>query len=128
MNKYEIVEIATVYDYARMCKYHGNCNNCPLGIPNNSEGTSCDYLLRAYPDKANDIILNWCKDHPVKTRQSSFLKIFPNAQIEKGVINICPRHIDTDIVCSDEMTCDACKNAYWFGEGFAEWDMKEVQK
>ena len=61
---------ATIYDYARMCKAFTNkCRKCPLNQANNTVGAICSYLLGTYPDKANEIILNWCKEHPAETRQ-----------------------------------------------------------
>lgn len=62
-------EKATIFDYARMCKSMKKCENCPLGINNTGEGIACSYLIREIPDKANEIILNWCKEHPVETRR-----------------------------------------------------------
>ena len=37
----------------------------------------------------------WAKEHPVKTRQSEFLKMYPNARIDDGVIFLVPCAIDT---------------------------------
>lgn len=73
-------EKATIFDYARMCKNTETCNDCPLGLNINWANIACSYLMREIPDKANEIILNWCKEHPVETRQDRFLKMFPNAQ------------------------------------------------
>lgn len=62
---------ATIFNYARMCKNMKKCENCPLGINNTGEGIACSYLIREIPDKANEIILNWCKEHPIETRQKA---------------------------------------------------------
>lgn len=114
------MENATIYDYARMCKgNNGECKYCPLGFNNNGKSINCDYKVRAYPDKANEIILNWCKEHPIETRQSRFLKMFPNADIDCGFLDICPHVIDEHSVNEKECpckTCLYCKKDYWLAE------------
>ena len=102
---------ATIYDYARMCKSYDDCKICPLGCNNNRKGITCDYIVRAYPDKANEIILNWCKEHPVETRQERFLKIFPNA---KPLLYICPSAMGYKVECPND--CDKCRRDYWLAE------------
>ena len=106
---------ATIYDFARFCEPHDNCEACKLYEfcfgKNNKE-----VIL-----EANEIILNWCKEHPVETRQDSFLKIFPNADIYKGAINICPCKIDCDYDCENkekyvDFDCTGCKKEYWLEE------------
>ena len=83
------MEKATIYDYARMCrKYHYiNCQSCPMW----DERCNLRMMNDAHLDKANEIILNWCKEHPVETRQDRFLKIFPNVKkYDNGVVAACP--------------------------------------
>lgn len=71
-------------------------------------------------DKTNEIILKWCKEHPVKTRQSEFLKMFPNAGIShKGYLEIEPCNIEKSLF--DNVTCvprycEECKKNYWLAE------------
>lgn len=120
------MEKATIYDYARMCKSYDDCKSCPLGCNNNRKGITCDYIVRAYPDKANEIILKWCEEHPIKTRQSEFLKMFPNAQISSdGVIEIMPcaieknKHITSNSSCTVAHgfnNCDECRKKFWLAE------------
>ena len=114
-------EKATIYDYARICKFYGNCEKCPLRATNNGENIPCGYLVRELPDEADEIILKWIKEHPVKTRQSEFLEMFPNADIYKGAINICPGTIDCDYDCKNkekyvDFDCTGCKKEYWLAE------------
>lgn len=58
------------------------------------------------------------KDHPVKTRQSEFLKKFPNAVIDEddGILGIRPCDIDERIGCTNEKGCDGCRRKYWLAE------------
>lgn len=73
--------------------------------------------MRAFTDEANEIILNWCKEHPAKTRQSEFLKMFPNARIIDGIIGNCPKHFDTAYACKvTKGTCRDCRKSYWLVE------------
>lgn len=88
------MEKATIYDYARMCRTVKTCENCPLCAKYNGTNLSCDDLLIRNPDKANEIILKWCKEHPIKTRQSELLKAFPNVPIDIETVNICPLDFD----------------------------------
>ena len=111
-------EKATIFDYARMCKkYVTDCESCPLAAKLNGENMDCQTLVLDCPGKANEIILKWCEEHPVVTRQDRFLKIFPNAEISEthGVITCCPQKVDKTVFCEGKR-CLACMKAYWLAE------------
>ena len=121
------MEKATIYDYARMCNSYNGCNRCQLYHRNNKMNIECDDFITENPDKANEIILNWCEEHPVKTRQSEFLKMFPNAEkLSNNVVNVSPCHVDkklfvglTTIGCIASKgynCCAQCKKEYWLAE------------
>ncbi len=110
------MEEATIFDYARMCKTVGDCAGCPMSLSNNGTNEFCCTLLHCHPDKANEIILNWCKEHPVETRQSRFLKMFPKALLFDGVLNICPECVKGECGHSGTMLCKDCKKDYWLAE------------
>ena len=107
----------------RMCDYYVNCGDCPAG---NYEGCAS---LNEIPNLV-PIVEQWAKEHPVKTRQSEFLKMFPNAQKSlNGVLDICPRKFEPekyksatpDKVCvngnaDDEYHCDECCRDFWLKE------------
>lgn len=59
----------------------------------------------------------WAAEHPVKTRQSEFLKLFPNAQTDSGCLNACPMDVfgNTCIDCN-KRTCFECKKEFWLQE------------
>lgn len=109
---------ATIYDYVKMCKAYKHCRECPFASDNNGTGLVCKEFICTFPDKANEIILNWCKEHPVETRQDRFLKIFPNAVTNgEGRISMCPKNLDKNYECSfiaDE--CAKCLDYYWLAE------------
>lgn len=59
----------------------------------------------------------WVKDHPVKTRQSEFLKMFPNADLCRDVINILPCSVEKEMSkCCDNKRCVECRREYWLEE------------
>lgn len=114
------MEKATIYDYVRMCKNNksSSCAKCPLSCLKNGAGAVCGTFIEEYPDKANEIILKWCKEHPTQTRQDRFLKMFPNARMtDNGVLEFCPQRVDTSLkVCEGSSTCDKCYEKYWLAE------------
>ena len=114
----EMKEKATIFNYARMCNhFDDNCQECPMFYKQTETGLSCKSFIRNCPDKANEIILNWCKEHPVETRQDRFLKQYPNAATnEKGRINICPKSLDCDYDQCGTLCCADCRNEYWLAE------------
>lgn len=116
MNK----EKATIYDLWRICKYYDSfCNDCPLKT---GGCTFCSNVSLKGVDKINEIILNWCKEHPTKTRQDKFLEHYPHARAKKiGVLDICPKAIDIRVQCKSEtgengLDCPDCQESYWLAE------------
>lgn len=60
----------------------------------------------------------WAAEHPVKTRQSVFLKHYPGARITiDGYLHTCPMDVfsDTGINCGAQ-TCHECRKAFWSAE------------
>ena len=110
---------ATIYDYARMCKKIGACMNCLLGMANNGADMGCRDFVTTCPNKANEIILDWCKGHPIETRQDRFLKMFPNAMRfeNSNIIAIKPCNVDKDYASKPcTLTCEECFKEYWLAE------------
>ncbi len=112
------MEKTTIFDYARMCKTVGDCAGCPMSLSNNGTNEFCSTLLQYHTDKANEIILKWCKEHPVETRQDRFLKMFSNARkYGDGILSICPQYTNTDFSCQEaEKCCNDCCKDYWLTE------------
>lgn len=63
----------------------------------------------------------WAKDHPVKTRQSEFLKKFPNAYLNT-ITRLLPCSLDKTLkplrcakygYLSITCRCDRCRDDYW---------------
>lgn len=113
------MEKATIYDFARMCKFYGECNNCPIYYEKTHYET-CNIFMGEHPDKANEIILNWVKEHPVETRQSKLLKCYPYIPIVGETVDICPKKFDMNFLssekCRGHIGCEKCRKAYWLAE------------
>lgn len=110
---------ATIYDFARMCNnFNFDCSECPLHLSGRGMRYGCGEFIIDLTDKANEIILNWCKEHPVETRQDRLLKMFPKAVTNgNGRIAICPKNIDKTHECEPKPNeCADCMDEYWLAE------------
>ena len=93
----------------RMCDYYVNCGNCPAS---NYEGCAC---LNEIPNLV-PIVEQWAKEHPVKTRQSEFLKQWPDAEIDgDGLLSIAPCQLNVKL-CKNREACDKCRHDFWLKE------------
>ena len=105
----------------RMC--HCECLKCEFGKARSGFET-CPVWQRTHPKEAVEIAEKWDAEHPVKTRQSEFLKQWPEAALTKdGAIAICPLVIsaayrDENCACNKGQsdTCAECRKAFWLAE------------
>jgi len=107
----------------KMCRmYWGNCKICDLSSDNNAMNMGCSSFVERYPEKAVAIVEQWAKDHPRKTRQSEFLKMFPDALLFDGVLDIDPCKIIHSKTNSKEchafdelgdVGCFECRKQFW---------------
>ena len=101
----------------RMCDYYVNCGDCPAG---NYEGCAS---LNEIPNMV-PIVEKWAKEHPVKTRQSEFLKQWPDAEIgDDGYPSVAPCQLYKDMeekdengVCCKTCGCGICRRDFWLKE------------
>ena len=100
---------------SRMCSEHTNCKECPVSSEKNGVGETCSYLRRFHTEKYVSAVEKWSKEHPIKTRQSEFLKMFPDVKIQHDVIDIGPCILDKKIKdsCGRNGTCFDCRKKYW---------------
>lgn len=65
-----------------------------------------------------ETVEEWSKEHPVKTRQSEFLKMYPNAVVMTGgVLCVRPCEVDNTIKNLCKTTnCGVCRLDYWLQE------------
>lgn len=106
----------------RMCRSYNceSCVKCPCEDINNGFDMTCEDLAIEKPEAFVAIIEKWSAKHPVKTRQSEFLEMFPDAKINSdGVIDIAPCFFDKKIEhhCDEKYdSCDDCYKEYWLSE------------
>lgn len=105
----------------RMCdkywKQDGDCDGCPMI----DADVECNELRNMIDcaDKAVKVIEQWSREHPRKTRQSVFLKMFPHVRLnDKGQPWFCPRTLDTAYhpvggCVLDVDICQRCKDKFW---------------
>lgn len=105
----------------RLCRAKEDCSSCPLN------GYACDanlkdvaryYTLESVQDMVQKLE-QWAKEHPVRTRQSEFLRMFPNAMINEsdGILCITPCNIEgKSIGCPNGKSCGDCRRDYWLTE------------
>ena len=71
-----------------------------------------------------ETIEQWAKEHPVKTRQSEFLKQWPDAEISgDGLPSIAPCQLNVELIhgksqknCENRGVCDKCRRDFWLKE------------
>ena len=84
------------------------------------KGEAICFKLEEIDTEIVEQVEQWAKAHPVKTRQSEFLKMFPNASVGyNGTLVICPSQADTNAVAEcvrSERNCDKCKHDFWLKE------------
>ena len=101
----------------RMCDYYANCGDCPAS---DYEWCSC---LNEIPNMV-PIVEQWAKAHPVKTRQSEFLKMWPDAEIgDDGLLSIAPCQLNVELLqcesqddCEERGACGKCRCDFWLKE------------
>lgn len=109
----------------RMCESFGDgCTGCPASNACKNE-LCCAFDQGSTLDATAQIAIveKWSVAHPRKTRQSVFLKQYPDALLDKfGVMQMCPMAIsaayrDNDGECKKpERPCMDCQREFWMQE------------
>lgn len=110
----------------RMCdknrdSCHGSCYVCEIFVKKAEKAISCSSFIKEYPEEAIAIVEKWSAEHPAKTRQSEFLKIFLDAKMDESgeVVNLCPRSINMNYVDDyrcEKLNCLRCRERFWLAE------------
>lgn len=81
-------------------------------------------------EQAVEIVESWSNEHPIKTRQSEFLKLYPHVKLDElGVIDIDPCNLEPTLYKQYAGTCKClrlgeygysdcrdCRAEYWSKE------------
>ena len=93
----------------RLCNNYSCEDNCPL-IDSCDDESDDGYARKV------QIVEQWVKEHPVKTRQSEFLKQWPDAEIDgDGLLRIAPCQLNVKL-CKNREACDKCRHDFWLKE------------
>ena len=101
----------------RLCNNYLCGDNCPL-IDSCDDESDDGYVRKV------QIVEQWAKEHPVKTRQSEFLKMWPDAEVgDDGYPSVAPCQLYKDIeekdengVCCKNCGCAECRRDFWLKE------------
>lgn len=101
----------------RLCNNYPCGDNCPL-IDSCDDESDDGYVRKV------QIVEQWSKEHPVKTRQSEFLKQWPDAEIgDDGYPSVAPCQLYKDMeekdengVCCKNCGCGICRRDFWLKE------------
>lgn len=109
--------IKTIHRLCESQNGYSGCSGCPLL----NEDDYCSIVdARERAEDVVQIVEQWAKDHPIKTRQSKFLKMFPGAKIDSGVIIFCPKFLlperEGEVYCRKHIKCKECRKDYWLTE------------
>lgn len=108
-------------EFGRLCAYYStntDCKECPL------VRYDCCRDTKNEDAACVGIVEQWAKEHPVKTRQSEFLKMYPNAVIGgDGYPSVGPCQLNVGLIhgkaqknCEDRGVCDKCRRDFWLKE------------
>lgn len=106
--------------FNRMCKAYNDdgCKECP------AYRYRCGEEFDGQEEDGVSIVEQWAKEHPVKTRQSEFLKMYPEAEIgDDGYPSVAPCQLYKDMeekdengVCCKNCGCAECRRDFWLKE------------
>lgn len=117
--------------YARMCDSFDAKNNITgkpcVGCPLEDIGRGCHMNdLTNNAEECVAAVEKWAKEHPAKTRQSEFLKMWPDAEIGgDGLLSIAPCQLDVRLVQGESQ--DDCENRGVCGKCRRDFGLKEIE-
>lgn len=112
--------IEFIKERQRLCQTYVDCFKCPA-YNNNTGG--CNFNTASGYEATEQIRLleEWSAAHPLRTRQSEFLKQYPNADLdEDGILKVCPKIVEGSSYVNSRncgcVPCAVCHKAYWLQE------------
>lgn len=102
----------------RMCKGR-LCDQCELWKSEiEPANVFCYEWMGKNAEKAVAFVEKWDAEHPIKTRQSEFLKMFPGADVGMDgclLLNPCHFYQKMQWECSGRK-CSDCRKVFWLAE------------
>ena len=103
--------------FGRLCNNYLCGDNCPL-IDSCDDESDDGYVRKV------QIVEKWAKEHVAKTRQSEFLKMWPDAEIsDDGLLSIAPCQLNVELLqcesqddCEERGACGKCRCDFWLKE------------
>ena len=88
------------------------------------KGEAICFKLEEKDTEIVEKVEKWAKEHPVKTRQSEFLKMWPDTEIsDDGLPSIAPCQLDVRLIhgksqkdCEGRGVCNKCRRDFWLKE------------
>ena len=88
------------------------------------KGEAICFRLEEKDTEIVEQVEQWAKEHPIKTRQSEFLKQWPDAEIsDDGLPSIAPCQLNIELLqCESQKdfeergVCDKCRRDFWLKE------------
>ena len=88
------------------------------------KGEAICFKLEEIDTEIVEKVEQWAKEHPVKTRQSEFLKQWPDAEIGyDGLPTVAPCQLNIELLqcesqeaCEERGVCDKCRRDFWLKE------------
>ena len=88
------------------------------------KGEAICFKLEEKDTEIVEQVEKWSKEHSVKTRQSEFLKQWPDAEIgDDGLPSIAPCQLNVGLLqcesrkdCEDRGVCGKCRRDFWLKE------------
>ena len=103
--------------FGRLCNNYLCGDNCPL-IDICDDESDDGYVRKV------QIVEQWAKEHPVKTRQDEFFNQWPDAEIGyDGLPTVAPCQLNIELLqcesqddCEDRGGCGKCRCDFWLKE------------
>lgn len=88
------------------------------------KGEAICFKLEEKDTEIVEKVEQWAKEHPVKTRQDEFLKMWPDAEIsDDGLPSIAPCQLNVELLqcesqedCEKRGVCGKCRDDFWLKE------------
>ena len=88
------------------------------------KGEAICFKLEEIDTEIVEQVEQWAKAHPEKTRQSEFLKQWPDAEIgDDGLPSVAPCQLDVLLIhgksqeaCETRGVCNKCRRDFWLKE------------